>query len=310
MHKVYLVLFFIISFYFTLGSPMTAVQASSNFITDFYIWRHGETEANKEKLLSGGAPELISDIEYWSKMTSLNEQGKQQAAELGSLVVNKCALDVIYTSDLTRAYDTASAVVSAYKLAGRSIKLHTNMQLREILQGKYEMTPAKDRNEAGQQLLKTLLEKGEGVSYDKFAAWKLHPLASPDQVIGEECLVNDVVDVNKYLATKEVNPETPWQLFNRIMVELVKIANEHPQEKIGISTHGAVLATLIEGLNTEFTGTYLPTHYNGTEIKVRDKVIPAVVKVKNCALIHFQYDHDSKRLSLVHGLKWTMMDNR
>jgi len=290
--------FVYISFLY-LGMSMSALHASSHFTTDFYIWRHGETEANKENLLSGGAPELCSDFEYWSKMTSLNEQGQQQAIELGSIVVNKCALDIIYTSDLARAYDTATAVVDAYKFSGHSIKLHSNVQLREILHGKYELTSAKVRNEAGHQLLTTLLEKDVDSSYDKFSAWKIHPLASPDQTVDEKCLINNIVDVNNYLENKEVNPETPWQLFNRITAELVKIAEEHPQEKVGISTHGAVLATLLEGLNTEFNGTYLPPHYNGNEVKIGDKVIPAAVKVKNCALIHLQYDHDSEELRLI-----------
>lgn len=277
---------------------MRVLEASSN-LTDFYIWRHGETEANKENLLSGGAPELHSDIEFWSKMTSLNEQGKQQAIELGSIVVNKCALDVIYTSDLSRAYETASSVVDAYKLAGQSIVLHANVQLREVLHGKFELTSAKVRNEAGLLLLTQLLEKDVDSSYDKFSAWKIHPLASPDQTIDETCLVDGVVDVNRYLETKEANPETPWQLFNRIKVELIKIAKEHPQEKVGISSHGAVLATLLEGLNKEFSGTYLPPHYNGTEIRNGDKVIPAAVKVKNCALIHLQYDDATGELRII-----------
>ncbi len=278
---------------------MFAIQASSNSITDFYIWRHGETKANTESLLSGGAPELLSDFEYWSKMSSLNEQGKHQAIELGSIVVNKCSLDIIYTSDLARAYDTATAVLNAYKLTNRPISLQKDVQLREILHGKFELTSGKVRNEAGQQLLRKLLGEDVNHSYDKFSAWKLHPLASSDQIIDQKCLVNGVVDVTKYLATKEANPETPWQLFHRIKLELAKIAKEHPDKKIGISTHGAVVATLLEGLNTDFTGTYLPPHYNGIEIRVGEKVIPAAVKVKNCALIHLQYDHASEEFRII-----------
>lgn len=273
-------------------------QTSSNNVTDFYLWRHGETDANKENLLSGGTPAMHTDFESWSAKTSLNEEGKRQAIELGSIVVNQCSLTVIYTSDLSRAYETATAVVDAYQLQGRSIPLRTNVQLREILHGKYELTSAKVRNEAGRQKLNELLESPVAPN-DKFTAWKIHPLANSDEVVDGDCIDNDVIDVEKYLSKREANPETPWQLFHRIKNELAKIAREHPQETIGISTHGGVLATLLESLTPEFKGTYLPPHYNGTEIKVGDKVIPAAIKVKNCALIHLQFHHESGEFTYV-----------
>ena len=279
MNYLYLALFLM-----AFPNPITAS------VTDLYVWRHGQTEANKEGLLSGGAPALCFDLEYWSRMSSLTEEGKQQANELAKLIVEKYALDVIYTSDLARAYDTANAVLNAHTLAGRSIKLHTDVQLREILHGKYELTCAKLRNEAAQKCLTNLLE--QPTSNDKFGAWKVHPQS--DQIIDEKSL-----DVAQYLVNKEERPETPWQLYNRITTELALLAKIHPQEKIGISTHGAVLATLLEGLNNDYVGTYVPPHYNANEIRVGDKVIPAAIKIQNCALFHFQYDHDSGDLKLI-----------
>lgn len=272
---------------------MISVSSSvSAQVTDFYVWRHGETDANKSSVLSGGAPELHPDLDRSLRMSSLNEQGKQQAKELGDLIANKMCLelDVIYSSDLSRAVETAGAVVQAYERVQRSIEVRKNPQLREVLHGKFELSPKQARDEAAQNLMQNYL-KNNLSGDDKFVFWKLHPLAGPDVVPGE------VIDVSRYLETKETRPETIWQLHNRLIVELAKIAKANIGKKVGISTHGAVLCVLFNTpIDTEFNGIYEPPYYNSDEIKKGDKTIPASIKVKNCALMHFQYDHETNQL--------------
>lgn len=292
--------FFIICSVVCLSLEISAAEGLSKEITDFYLWRHGETEANKEGLLSGGAPEVCADVLFWTQVTALTEKGREQAKELGKMVASQCVLDVIYTSDLTRAYDTAAAVVGAYQQAGHPIELRSDKQLREILHGEHELTSVELRNERAPKMLTELLENADQFfSDDKFLAWKCHPLVPIEGIVDGEYVIENVVDVDKYIVNREKRPETAWQLFHRIIYELAKIAEENPEKKIGISTHGAVLATLLEGLDEEFEGTYLPPHYNNKEIRMGNKVIPRAFQVKNCALFHIQYDHVSKQLTII-----------
>lgn len=69
----------------------------------FYLIRHGETDWNSHKRVQGNI-----DI-------PLNELGKAQANKLINWFHNK-QVHAIYSSDLSRAYDTARALDSIYKL--------------------------------------------------------------------------------------------------------------------------------------------------------------------------------------------------
>lgn len=72
-------------------------------VTDFFVFRHGETDWNKERRLQGH-----TDI-------PLNEEGKIQAEELAKKLCH-INLDAIVTSDLSRAKVTAEIVNLNLKL--------------------------------------------------------------------------------------------------------------------------------------------------------------------------------------------------
>ncbi len=55
-----------------------------------YMMRHGETDANKERIIQG------------QRNTHLNEEGKKQAIEAGK-IIKKIDFAAIYTSPLDRA---------------------------------------------------------------------------------------------------------------------------------------------------------------------------------------------------------------
>ena len=77
-------------------------MASSGVFTMIYIIRHGQTEKNRANLLQGR-----SDI-------PLNEAGKQQAAEAAERFrAGGITFDRVYTSHLTRAIQTAAAILTA-----------------------------------------------------------------------------------------------------------------------------------------------------------------------------------------------------
>ena len=267
------------------------------YITVIKAWRHGETYANQKRLLSGGGHDDVDGT------TNLNEEGKKQAAELGIRLVQSGNLDIIYSSDLSRALDTAGAVLAAYNESGKLIEMRTSKQLREILHGEFELTESLLRNEAGATLLHKLLSEDlnqqvpEDILKDRFRFWKTHPLISADGLVHDE-----IIDVESYLESKETRPETPYQLLQRMLHEFTRIAKEHPGATIGISTHGACLSVLIESLEQDLNGLYIPPYYNHRNIIIDNEIkLSHGRKVENCALIQFNYDsRDGGRLASVY----------
>lgn len=91
--------------------------------TIIYIVRHAEAYGNKHRIFHG-----ISD-------PGLTENGLAQAKRAAAALM-KYNIDTIYSSDLKRAYMTASCYAS---LSGLAINIHTG--LREINGGKWEELP-------------------------------------------------------------------------------------------------------------------------------------------------------------------------
>ncbi|VVA44215.1 Alpha-ribazole phosphatase [Candidatus Roizmanbacteria bacterium] len=90
-----------------------------NYCT-IYLTRHGETEWNVKKLIQGQ-----NDI-------PLNKKGKEQAEKL-SEKLKKIKFDLIYSSDLKRASETAKIIAGK-----RELKIIKSKALRERHFGKYQ----------------------------------------------------------------------------------------------------------------------------------------------------------------------------
>ena len=87
-----------------------------SFETKLLLIRHGETDWNVETRMQG------------HKDTSLNEKGVLQAKETaGRLLKNHADVSAIYSSDLARAYSTASETARLFKLP-----ICKNISLREF----------------------------------------------------------------------------------------------------------------------------------------------------------------------------------
>lgn len=71
---------------------------------DFYIFRHGETDYNQQRRWQGQGIDL-----------DLNDNGKAQAEILASKLKDK-GLEIIYSSPLKRAKQTAEAVARYYNI--------------------------------------------------------------------------------------------------------------------------------------------------------------------------------------------------
>ena len=83
-------------------------------MTELLLVRHGETDWNSQGRFQGHAD------------PPLNEAGRRQAREL-ALELEQVDFDVVYTSDLQRALETAEIIV-----AGRGVPLTVDPGLREI----------------------------------------------------------------------------------------------------------------------------------------------------------------------------------
>lgn len=88
--------------------------------TKLILVRHAETDWNKESKYQG------------QKDVNLNATGKSQAEKLGKYLADK-KIDVIYSSDLKRASETAGIVNKYHKL-----QIEKDQRLREISFGDWE----------------------------------------------------------------------------------------------------------------------------------------------------------------------------
>lgn len=160
-----------------------------NTLKNFYLFRHGQTEMNFQKRWQGaGFDEPLNDV------------GEQQAREL-LLKLREARLDVIYTSPLKRAVQTAEII------ADGKIEVVQDVKLKEASFGYAEGL--------------TLPEV-----YEKF----------PDIAGLWQSLSEDGMDV-----AFPPDGETKRQIQKRIVTCLEKIALKEKRKNIGISIHSALL---------------------------------------------------------------------
>lgn len=93
-------------------------------MTTFIFVRHGQSEANVNKIFTGQSNIPLSPL------------GEKQAACTGEFISENFKIDAVYASDLRRAYDTARIITS--KLGIPEDQIHTDKELREINAGKWE----------------------------------------------------------------------------------------------------------------------------------------------------------------------------
>lgn len=94
--------------------------------TRVYLARHGQTVSNKEGRFCGHSD------------TSLTDVGREQARALGRRLAGS-TVDAVYTSDFSRAIETAALV-----LEGRALTPRVDPALRELHYGEWEMEKAGD----------------------------------------------------------------------------------------------------------------------------------------------------------------------
>lgn len=93
-------------------------------MTLFLLIRHGESRANKEKFFSGQLDAPLEPL------------GHLQAHCTAEFIAEKYAPDMVFASDLQRAYDTGKAVGQRL-----NIPVYTDCRLREIFAGRWQGLP-------------------------------------------------------------------------------------------------------------------------------------------------------------------------
>jgi len=184
----------------TLASLLTLTSSLSAEVV-FLLVRHGETDWNAAGRIQG------------QTNIPLNEIGKQQAEKAAEkLFCNFPNINAIYSSDLSRAYGTASATATKFQLP-----ITTRTALREINTGVLEGMTKQEKNAAFGDKYKELDAKYP----NRRERWSYTP------VPGEE---------------------TINQLITRVKNELVDIAKRHPNQTVAVFTHGKVIQSLIADL--------------------------------------------------------------
>ncbi len=163
----------------------------------FYLFRHGQTNWNLEKKCQGH-----TDI-------PLNEKGLKEAEEL-SIKFEKIPLQVVYSSDLKRATQTAE-----FLSIKKNIPLLLSEHLREFCLG-----------------------SAEGKSHEEIIS--SFGIELWENFLSINCDKDDI---------SYPGGESRYQVFKRTLKILNTIACESSYEQIGIATHGGTLRNLLSHLD-------------------------------------------------------------
>ena len=110
------------------------IEAVPSRTTRLYLVRHGQTVTNKEGRFCGHSE------------TQLTTLGQEQARALGRRLARE-KIDAVYTSDYSRAMETAALVVGE-----RAVTAGVDLDLRELHYGEWELEREFDvRKRAGEQ---------------------------------------------------------------------------------------------------------------------------------------------------------------
>lgn len=125
-----------------------------------YIVRHGESEANVNKIVQGHTD------------SPLTRRGIEQAEELAE-TFKDIGFDAIYSSDLDRARRTAKII-----LLDRDIEIKTSPQLREKFFGEFE---GKDHSEYIETLKEEFERFDNHLSTEERWTYRAHPSMESDK---------------------------------------------------------------------------------------------------------------------------------
>lgn len=198
-------------------------ENEENYCT-LYLVRHGETEWNVKRINQGQSE------------SSLTEIGIQQAKETAEKLKD-VKFDVIFSSDLSRAYKTAEII----KL-DRKLVIQTSKLLRERAHGSFEGK----HSDVFKETLKDKLKERENLTGNEYHSFRL----APDVETDEE-LVNRFMEKLKEIATANKNKNvlvvTHAGCIKNFLVKTGYM--ERKQLSEGSFKHGGYIKILSDGVN-------------------------------------------------------------
>ena len=166
----------------------------------FWIVRHGQTNWNQMRRLQGH-----TDI-------PLNDHGRREAHDVKAHFAN-IDLACAYSSDLSRAYETAEIIAES-----KSIQVTKTSRLRERHYGEAEGKNITELEELFQKERKT----APAIEFKDFLAERLN-----------------------------IQMESKYDLTSRVLNELERLALQHPGKHILIVTHAGVQRALLQMIDRQ-----------------------------------------------------------
>lgn len=190
-------------------------------MTRIFLIRHGETEWNKENRLQGHSD------------TNLSPKGLSQAIAIAEHAPFKHA-DAIYSSDLTRAMETAKIIAERFNLNVKPM-----IELREINFGDWEGVPMR------------VLAYGNIKGFDKFftAPERCHP---PHGETFLECQARVMIGIREIIANHE-NQEVIVVSHGTAIRLILSAALDIPLHKLWAISQANVALNVLRVDDGEFT---------------------------------------------------------
>jgi 2,3-bisphosphoglycerate-dependent phosphoglycerate mutase len=186
-------------------------QKAKKDFCSLYIVRHGQTDWNAMERIQGSID------------TQLNEIGKKQAMALGEKL-KVLSFDAIYSSTLTRAYQTAE-IIASFQLC--SVK--TDFRLNEASYG-----------------------CAEGIARSEFQKKFQNEILQHERLPAQERWVSKIV----------ADGESHAEIAERVIPCLKKISTAHLGSKVIVVSHGFVMRTLLVALGN-FDDRYITVNNAG-----------------------------------------------
>ena len=166
--------------------------------------RHGESEANTKGYVSGGFD------------TPLSEKGKSQANTLGyELWLNKINIDAVYSSELSRAKETAESI-RIFQLKAKECKKEPIDKLRKL----YNVNSTEKLNEMSfGQIEGVYFENVPKIIMDEWHKYG-YPINSPGQETTDEVVKRAIEGISE-IAEKEKGSERICIVSHGMLIRLL-----------------------------------------------------------------------------------------
>ncbi|MDF7640229.1 histidine phosphatase family protein [Bifidobacterium sp. ESL0784] len=206
-----------------------------------YLTRHGKTMFNE-----------LNRVQGWSD-TPLTKDGEKVAVDLGKgLKKHDVKFNSVYSSDLKRAHDTASAVL---KGSGQSEPIHELEGLREACSGQFE----------GESLDTIGAEQAKSAGFPSYEAYEAAKRPKADDQWSW-------LDDAHYFADKSGYAESSQTVRKRMLRTVKKIGADQSKNGGGnvlVVSHGMAINVMLAGMTDKYKSAPLE-NASVTKIKYKD----------------------------------------